>query len=639
MAHGFPPQPVYPKSLDSDYTLFMVYNTSEAVLVSDNDAWSDEIIIKPVPATKDEIWSDNGFCTIEGELIYYDAVEKTTTIDPDDARVFKLKRCARNLGGKRTKFNAAGTWVRGFVIAEHHNQLVDVLLNMEDFVGVNFDNRVETLDYRIRHLNETPIIFDDFSCPDVSFFFEIIKNDPASGVVAQYEIQIGGNFNTFRLDFGDGAFTSSERSGTHTYALNSQIDPVVTITNNQCQIIQTPITRENPSTPQPVQEPPIFNVTIPEVIDIPPIIVPSITPPPIKIDIPPLLFPCIDITPFPGISINIGPINVQVPSVVSFTPINIPSVVSFTPINLPSIISFTPINLPSIIDFGPAPSFSPIGFGPAPSIAPIEFGPAPSIAPINVDVTVTVDAGGIPSCIPICDSPSHIAVDWGAPPTLNVAFVQSISAQSAKRRQKTKEEIELERELGEEFSEFFADQGDDSAFQVEYTNVGIPHEITIKPPEFADIKLVHDLPHKIDLELVNIPEIRIANIDAIPKSIELVSDLPSIIRVEHDIPSVITLEHNLPNEIRLVGMEKIPDSIYLDASGIPDTIQVVGVPQTIELKAPESIKLVLDENVEVPLVYKGAPIELKIDMPKEWSGEGADGEDYPCVMIVPCPRK
>ena len=48
MASFFPPLPVYPKNYDSDYTLFLVYNTAETVTTADNAPWADEIDIVPV---------------------------------------------------------------------------------------------------------------------------------------------------------------------------------------------------------------------------------------------------------------------------------------------------------------------------------------------------------------------------------------------------------------------------------------------------------------------------------------------------------------------------------------------------------------------------------------------------------------
>src|SRR5690606_21970003 len=186
---SFPPIPVYPKAYDSDSTLFLVHNTSESVTTADNSPWAEEIEIKPVKADQNEIWADNGFANIEGELFYYGSVEKNS-----NGKIYKLKRCARNLGGKQTKFNPAGSEVRGFVIAEHHNQLVDAILKVENFIGENFTDEKETLDWRIRNLRAIPVIFDDHSCPDISFTFIVLEDDPSSGILARYEIQSDGQF-------------------------------------------------------------------------------------------------------------------------------------------------------------------------------------------------------------------------------------------------------------------------------------------------------------------------------------------------------------------------------------------------------------------------------------------------------------
>src|SRR5581483_1984071 len=124
MASGFPPVPVYPAGYDDDRTLYLVYNTSETVTTADNAPWSEEIPIKPVAFDADEIWATNGFANIDGELFYYDSVGFD-----NNGKINKLKRCARNLGGTHTHFNPQGSEVRGFVIAEHHNQIVEAILN------------------------------------------------------------------------------------------------------------------------------------------------------------------------------------------------------------------------------------------------------------------------------------------------------------------------------------------------------------------------------------------------------------------------------------------------------------------------------------------------------------------------------
>jgi hypothetical protein len=74
----------------------------------------------------------------------------------------------------------------------------------------------------------------------------------------------------------------------------------------------------------------------------------------------------------------------------------------------------------------------------------------------------------------------------------------------------------------------------------------------------------------------------------------------------------------------------------LDASEIPDKIQVVGIPKHISLvgEIPSEIKLVMPDKPEVELVYKGAPIDVKIQLDvNRLTGEG---EKLQCVAIVPC---
>ena len=220
MANYFPPSPVYPKNYDSDQTLYLVYNTAETVTSDVNLPWADEISIIPVDADAEERWATNGFANIDGELFYYDSVGYD-----NNGKINKFKRCSRNLGGTHTKKTYAGTEVRGFVVAEHHNQLVDTIVKVENFIGYNFTPDKTTLDWRIRNLAALDVIFDDFSCPDINFSFFSVSSNPATGTIVQYAITITGIFTSFRLDFGDGSFTSTATSGTHTYPPNSTIDP------------------------------------------------------------------------------------------------------------------------------------------------------------------------------------------------------------------------------------------------------------------------------------------------------------------------------------------------------------------------------------------------------------------------------
>ena len=443
MTVGYPPNPVYPFAIDNDFTLFLVYNTTEAKLTADNPAWSEDIEISPVKPGETEIWSTNGFANIEGELLYYDSVETDS-----NGKIYKLKRCARNLGGKKTHFVPAGKYVRGFVVAEHHNQLVDAILNVEEFIGFQFNTDIETLDWRIRNLEEVPIIFDDHLCPDITFTFNIESGNEATGYTAAFLVEIQGTFQEYKLDFGDGTFTTTELEGTHFYATNRLANPVLIVKNGKCEIIQSPGNYEEP----PPDED--FIIPIPDIPPIPSLVVPSICEDiTVETRIPPIVFPCLDIgpidlsvisididldipqlTPFSVIGPTFTPISITGPeftpiSVIgpTFSPISITGP-TFTPISITGP-TFTPISItgaPSFspIGFGPAPSFSPIGFGPAPSFSPIGFGPAPSFSPIGFGPAPSfspIGFGPAPSFSPIGfgPAPSFTPIGFGPAPSLS----------------------------------------------------------------------------------------------------------------------------------------------------------------------------------------------------------------------------
>jgi hypothetical protein len=349
---NFIPQSVYPYGIDTDYTLFKVKNTTESFIASDNFAWSETIFILPYtnPYLAEDPWPDNGFATIDGELLYYNRVEKDYT----NGKVIALKDCIRNLGGKETHFNKAGTPIRGFVVAEHHNQLVKALINLEKFVGIDFDIDQTTLDWKIRNLLLTPPILDDYGCPEINFTFTILKNDAITGVLVSYNLQINGVYSSFTIDFGDGESTSSNLSGTKIYAPASNIDPVVTVITEKCNTVQTALERTNPTEPKLPTKQQRLNLVIPPCPAIPDFSIPDPNIPVANINIPPIVFPCIDIPSvlLPSIYINIPSMYINVPSVVSFTPVNIPTLISFTPVNIPSLISFTNLPvIPSTISF------------------------------------------------------------------------------------------------------------------------------------------------------------------------------------------------------------------------------------------------------------------------------------------------
>ena len=177
--------------------------------------------------------------------------------------------------------------------------------------------------------------------------------------------------------------------------------------------------------------------------------------------------------------------------------------------------------------------------------------------------------------------------------------------------------------------------------EVQVGDLGIPSEIFVRVPEIPDIRIIHDIPAVIRVETPIIPDIKIIGPETpLPKEIRILSEnIPSTIElVSYNLPKAIILDStDLPRSIKLEVPESFP-SIKIDASGIPDKIQVVGIPSSIELVgAPSEIKLVLPDKPEVELVYKGAPIDVKINL--DISRLTGDDGSAQCVAIVPCTPK
>ena len=610
---AFPPVPVFPYAIDSDYTLFLVYNTTETVTSADNAPWSQEIDIVPVASDKLEIWADNGFANISGELLYYDDVEKDA-----NGKVKKLKKCARNLGGDETKFNKKCTWIRSYVVAEHHNQVVDAALNTQNFIGYNFDPRQETLDWRIRNLEALDIIFDDHQCPDIAFTFNILENNPVTGVLAEYLIELNppGLIYTVRIDFGDGQ-SSILLEGQHRYAVNARIDPVITIVNDTCTLIQTPVERANPAEPPPLIEE-VFEIPVPEIPEFPEFTFVPCTVPEPDIQLPPLVFPCISlegqIGPLPSIiegpDINlVSNVVIQGPE----EPVQIlHSTVEITgSVNIPPVIELVPEVPPTIIIDPPIP-------------------PTIVIVPPQSQITLELDATELP----------RLEVDWGRPPDMEVALTLASNVRTPER---FAVDPDLQNEFGEEFADLFEAS---ETMKVEYETVGIPEEIRIVPPDLPDVRVVaDDMPRSIKLDCAeaDIPKsIKIFGPDSpIPDSISF--DGPEEINLVYKGEGIkldtsdVSIRLEMPQEIpdKIIVESHIPERIVLDATDIPDRIILEG-PESIPLFLPEDIAvpLKMPENPEVEMVWRGSPVEVKITM-DEIIDRDADGRN--CVMITPCP--
>ena len=141
------------------------------------------------------------------------------------------------------------------------------------------------------------------------------------------------------------------------------------------------------------------------------------------------------------------------------------------------------------------------------------------------------------------------------------------------------------------------------------------------------------MPTVITVEVPTINDIRIIGPEnQIPSEINIFSDIPSIINVFSDIPSIITVDYsNMPTVIR-VEFPEFPD-LKIDSSTL-STIQVTGIPDTIELKGniPSEIIIKMQENLEIPLVYKGGAIPVQFDFS---TPSGSTGNE-PCFKLIPC---
>jgi hypothetical protein len=676
----FPPQTVYPLGIDNDYTLLLVHNTSEAMLAVNNEAWSDEVRVTPVTAEKPEIWADNGFANLEGELFYYDSVDKNA-----DGKVYNLKRCARNMGGTGTKFAAAGKVVRGFVIAEHHNMLVEGIVGVENFVGYNLTEDQTTLDWRIRNLQATPPIFDDYGCPDVTLNFRIVSSDPSEGTLAKYDIVVRGNFTEFSLKFGDGTATSSLAAGEHRYAPNGKIDPVITIANNKCEVVQTGISRE--SSDQPTSDfvkqsfviPQLPTITIPEI--------PAFTIANIETDVnlPPFLFPCFT---FPNISIapitmpnfSLPSLSFDFPSNVTFDQLSFPNISLSLPgmINLPDITINS--NFPSDIGItlsGAIPSeISIVGsipseisiVGSIPSLIAVESNIPDFIfvndtIPSTIDVTDTLPhtitvsdmipsninvTDSIPSNIYVTDdipstislthdipstisvtfpSPPCIPVCWGPVPTIPVLVTVSCPSTTSGTSMAAmgRNAANMREMMAASKGSNLFDSPED--IEVSYDISGFPSEIKILPPD--DIYIKHDLPSEIHMRGFKFEPITF--------------EIPSFPMIQHEPISfvgfpdtlMVDVADNFPRTIELSMPLEMPQ-IKLDVSDLPRTITVVGMPTSISVD-PIQIELKTPEFIPLSYVGDAIPVSVTVQLEMNLNKMLLDNADStPCVRIIPC---
>jgi hypothetical protein len=215
------PQPRFPNSLDDNNTLFEVFNTSESELSQNFTVEDDTLFIKPRSFSESEKWSkESGVLNLEGELIYYSGVITEDNPNPspsnnpnfsffddpsisdeeknEQRRVTAFTNMIRGLGSVNPRIHLSGEIVRGYVLAEHHNALLQSMLGVEELIGTDNSTDHLSLDFRLRDLEELIVERDDLDCPFGVFWFEIIDSNAQQDTV-QFHITIIGSFDRFEF--------------------------------------------------------------------------------------------------------------------------------------------------------------------------------------------------------------------------------------------------------------------------------------------------------------------------------------------------------------------------------------------------------------------------------------------------------
>lgn len=641
------PKPVYPIALDSDYTLFKTYNSSQSVLVKNLAEGDDKIYIQPQSPNKAEIWAENGFVTIQDELIYYDAVEKDS-----NGKVSCLKDCIRGVEGTAQAYRS-GTPIAANAVAQTHNQLVETIMAIEKTIGEvgdmlrmgpelkaqrnvkkNFVPRATEaaqVDHNFSASLQQSLVnilgitaMGEDVCPEVEFEFNNIAG------VAEYCVRIFGSYNSFTIDFDDGSTVNNQLAGTHTYAGLGPYNPTITVVANNCTIVQMPTTpnefTDGPTLPNPAVP---FVVTIPDFPAMPSFAPPSQTCPGPLFNLPPIMFPDATICSNTSISSSCAPsviisvveacttpqiISISSPCVLSnISLVGIPSVITLIG-SLPNLISLSCIsfcNVPSFqcVSFCSVPSFDPISFT-TPSFAPISFAKpnfdcisfcsTPSFEPISFANVPTF------SCISFCNVPDFGTISFAAFPTIpTVSFDVLVDLSIA--------------------PVCFCDP---PSFQpIKFDN---PPTISVNWGTPPTVSVVIQCPSTTGGALPFAPPLGMTDFDAsqysnnlelpvdyggigIPNEIFLRHDMPKSISVSHDLPTRLVIDAtSVPRTILVEPSENLPSVFKLEIGNLPK-IEVTGVPTTISIveNIPRTIQLVMPEDPTVTMRWDGVPVEMK----------------------------
>jgi len=156
-------------------------------------------------------------------------------------RVSVLTDLRRGLRDTGVCTHHKGSFIRGYIMAEHHAISAKAALAVQKHIGANFSEDTDTLDFRLRDLSELCVEGEDWPCPEITFDFrpvEVGEGDDECVVINTYEftLTVDGEFNSFGIFFGDGQSVNDDLTPTHAYPPNSRVEPSAFASNENCRV-------------------------------------------------------------------------------------------------------------------------------------------------------------------------------------------------------------------------------------------------------------------------------------------------------------------------------------------------------------------------------------------------------------------
>lgn len=241
-----------------------------------------------------------------------------------------IRRGLRNTG---VYTHHKGSYVRGYIMAEHHMLAAKGAMAIQKHIGANFSEDEQSLDFRLRDLNEICVEGDDWPCPEITFDFRPVETEDECVVINtfQFNLTVDGNFSSFGIFFGDGQSSTDNLNPIHSYPPNSRVEPSVFASNENCRVANASFEDQAQSVSDIPEIPGLVcpEITVPDIPAIPEALIPNFTAPTtiINIDTPSFPFQSFDFsqsifisvpssisifTSFNDIEVNIPPITVDV---------------------------------------------------------------------------------------------------------------------------------------------------------------------------------------------------------------------------------------------------------------------------------------------------------------------------------------